>query len=371
MSTYTLGQRVLYSSTSQGGQVLTEITQVLPSGAVEVHCKPGYFMRPDEQELRIQPHGQGSATPLLAALPATPTPSQQLQQAAAAPTGRSGLTPDPKRANMGTGGLMSGTSIGTLPQHVFMTASAVPAAPPPGVGQAAPTDNAGLLNSIEGLLDRKLSGSETRLEHHFKVQIGGLEERLGHRISAVETTQAEQSNQITDLLQRVRKLEVSNRSSSVPAKRDDGRHLEAFIGGFPALSRKAIEARVQAFVGAAAGLDADKPFSAGGNVSSIAFVRFMSTEHRDAFVTGNAQRAEQIGLRFKKNRSAEDRARASTAWNIYEQLSRAGVPRDNATIARSRVFQLDGNGNATEIGKVDGEKVIWNQAAPGNLRNTE
>ena len=95
MSTYTLGQRVLYSSTSQGGQVLTEITQVLPSGAVEVHCKSGYFMRPDEQELRIQPHGQGSATPLLAALPATPTPSQQLQQAAAAPTGRSGLTPDP------------------------------------------------------------------------------------------------------------------------------------------------------------------------------------------------------------------------------------------------------------------------------------
>ena len=206
--------------------------------------------------------------------------------------------------------------------------------------------------------------------------MNGLEERLGQRIGTVEATQADQTSQISDLLTRVQKLEASpgaaNRSSSVPAQLEIGHSLEIPVGGFPLLSRKAIEHRVNVFVGEAQGLDTDKPFTAGGNASTIAFVRFVSTEHRDTFVAANLQRAEQMGLRVKKNRSAEERARASIAWKVYDQLEKAGISRGSATISRSIIYKIgNDDGSAAEIGKVNGERVAWNDKAPATLRNTE
>ena len=89
------------------------------------------------------------------------------------------------------------------------------------------------------------------------------------------------------------------------------------------------------------------------------------------FVTANAQRAKQMGLRRNNNPSTEARVRATTVWSVYEMLQNVGINRDIVTIARGRVYEIDAEGNARGTSKLDGKTISWNDAVPAGLRNGE
>ena len=381
MSRFTVNEKVLYASASQGGHVLTQVTSVLDTGEIELHCKPGYFFPVCEQERKIRKHEQSSPTPVQVKLPHTPTASQQLDVAAAAPiTSRSGLTPDAKRPNTGAAETAM-TMPGSQPQHVFLTASAIPTGPTvdfsaasaaafqppllPGMtGQVDPS--AAFWAQMRGLIDSQTSQLNTT--------IVGVEQRLGERLDTHEVRISGHDAEIAELRAEMANMKtdiVARRSASVPPNAKQDVSKEAFLGGLPNMKSERLEARAREFVSQADGFVGVETH---GNAGTFVIIKFVSSEAMKIFVSENSSRASTVGLRLHRNRGRDDdpnaKARRQAIWDGKHKLIAAGLQENKVVFSRSRFWKEEDSGMLTELGRLEADnRPKWGDHAPSAVKN--
>ena len=259
----------------------------------------------------------------------------------------------------------------------FTAAPSAPLVAPPGGSFPEvpnPVQQAGLsLDQMRGLLRE----SEGRVTTRFDEKIDGLANRMGERLDTVETTQKDHGTKLDDLnkyndVQDQRVAELAKqmsalcRSGSAPAfaRLDPDNDKKAFLGGFPQKTGASIKTAAEDFVGNPKGLVKVEAF---GNVSNGAVIEFASAEAMNRFVTDNEPRAKDAGRFLKPNRappSHEERNRRSLIWQGKQKLIAKGVPKDDAIFSRGRFWIAQPSGEVQEVGKIEGETIIWNEAAP-------
>jgi hypothetical protein len=385
MATLNVKFPLKYYSDSQGKWVDTQVVQVATDGSIEVLCKPGVFQHiqnirhklklknnapiPDEFLVALQSHP--SALPKLDATTHIREPS--------------GLTPDPKRSNANSE-FATGSTSGTLPQY-HNIASPMPNGPqehaqapshrgpgsvhlPPGF-DSTPNVPASL-EQIQALLQ----GSEDRITQ----LIGGLDHRVGQRLDdheqrlnglsaqlAKHDEHSKEQDERIDTLQR--QMSALGRSSSMPAnmRLDPENEKKAFLGGFPQRTSISTKTAAQTFIGNLEGVEVEVM----GNVNTGAIVVFSSSEAMHKFIKENEQRAKDAGLFLKPNRgplSQEERNRKQLIWQGKQALIRHGIAEDLALFSRGCFWIAQPDGNVMEVGKLNGNKIDWNEAAPENIK---
>ena len=200
-----------------------------------------------------------------------------------------------------------------------------------------------------------------------ETKIADHAQRLDIQAAAIER----HDSCVTDLSDRLARLESSpnrHRSASAPPPADPNIQREAFLGGFPSLSRAALLAKAQHIVGQPAGLEeVIVPLSV--TVGSFAYVRFVSVEAMKAFVEVRNNEGLPGGLRLKPNRTKEQRHRGGVIFRGKQQLIGAGVDDGSIAFSSSRFWQIAPDGTALELGKLEGDQIVWGSSAPPQLRS--
>jgi hypothetical protein len=354
-----VGTTVEYFSLQNGGKYIKSVvTHVAPNGDIKIDHKPNSPITVAEQAEKIR------------------FPESSSSRSGQDSRGNTGMTPEPKRVNSGAGTQsypmtplagpwpMQDHPLGA-PQGFANAASAVPQLPKAADAPVTQEWMTQLLAGHTGTIQQEIQGVRNELQS------------LGSRVLVVEGNVKQHDRDIVDLRTEVATLKTeiagikkNHRSSSVPARTGNGqntdRRCEAFLGGFPTLAKRVLEARAKAFVGEAAGL---VDVSTQGNVNNYAFVKFSSEEAAKAFVEARKEAATTASLKLKMNRSKEERARGAIIWQGYNALKDAGLERDNVSFSRNHFWSIGEQGLAKDIGEMKEGGIHWNAEAPKCLHD--
>ena len=365
-----------YWSQSAQSWLPTNVQKVGGDGSVNVHCKPSEWIRVEDQSSRLR---QFDGTPIIAwriKSHEPPMPTSPLPAAKAPRCTHTDLTPGATSTAEASASHPSQDASGNPGRDPWATA----AAQLPGAAGAPPRNASPQTPALIGFEQMKDLPNQQTLQ--LNTSIAGVEQRLGQRIGAVETTQEEHGTKLEDLHkyndvqdQRVAELEkqmfVLCRSgpAAASAQYDPNNGKQAFLGKLPRRISATIKLAVEGFVDKPEGFVGVEVF---GNVNTGAVVEFATAEAMNKFVTDNETRAAEAGRFLKHNRaplSMEERNRRALIWQGKQKLIAKGVPKDNALFSRSRFWIAQVTGEVQEVGKIEGDAITWNDSAPEGVND--